>query len=502
VCATNPSPAGSSLKLKHYQFLLSFRYLKSRFSSIAALLSVTFGVAVILILLGIMGGYIEELQESIRGQVADLTIVGRDTYPILHAHRLQKLVEEVDNVTATAPFVNALAMYRSTGFNPCQLKGIDPELEPKVSGFGDYVLRPEELSEVLALREEVEPVELERGSAAAKGAAEAKVTARLHHLLGSPERAAVGPAELETFFSNEYGAKLLALENPSSLPALGGEVPEACLVGIQLLLERELFLGQLVSLITVQPGKQEPVSYPFLVAGAFKTGDFDADSKAIYVHGDALKNMLGLFDEKANSYRYEGLRVAIQDDSRLEETRAAIQEKILGHDAFADLHVFPWQAQRQNLLRAVQIEKFIVFFLLLVVQSFSGFMILLMLTLIVIEKTRDMGILLALGGTQGGITKVFLFNGLILTLAGTALGLALGYSFCTYINPIHDWVYSVTGIRLFDPKIYNMDRVPIALRPEDVLLSVAAPLGFGFLASLLPALWAARRDPIKAIHYE
>ena len=166
------------------------------------------------------------------------------------------------------------------------------------------------------------------------------------------------------------------------------------------------------------------------------------------------------------------------------------------------MRVFTWQAQRQNLLRAVHIEKFIVFFLLLVVQSFSGFMILLMLTLIVIEKTRDMGVLLALGATHGGITRVFLINGLVLTIAGTALGLGLGYLFCTNINPIHDWVYSTMGIRLFDPKVYNMDRVPITIRPQDVLLSVAAPLGFGFLASLFPALWAARRDPIKAIQHE
>ena len=81
-------------------------------------------------------------------------------------------------------------------------------------------------------------------------------------------------------------------------------------------------------------------------------------------------------------------------------------------------------------------------------------------------------------------------------------GLALGYAFCLNINDIHDWVYNVSGISLFPPDVYDMDRIPIAFQFADALLSVAPALALGFLASLVPALWASRRDPIKAIHYQ
>jgi lipoprotein-releasing system permease protein len=91
---------------------------------------------------------------------------------------------------------------------------------------------------------------------------------------------------------------------------------------------------------------------------------------------------------------------------------------------------------------------------------------------------------------------------MLLSAAGTVLGLILGYLFCAYINPIHDWVYVTTGLRLFPAEIYHMDRIPIAYHPVDVILSISPPILLGFLASLVPAIWASRRDPIKAIHYE
>ena len=77
-----------------------------------------------------------------------------------------------------------------------------------------------------------------------------------------------------------------------------------------------------------------------------------------------------------------------------------------------------------------------------------------------------------------------------------------GYYFCEYINPIHDWVYHVTNVRLFSPDVYDMDRIPIAYRLWDLFLSIAPALALGFCASLMPAIWASRRDPIKALHYE
>ena len=125
-----------------------------------------------------------------------------------------------------------------------------------------------------------------------------------------------------------------------------------------------------------------------------------------------------------------------------------------------------------------------------------------MLLLTVIEKTRDVGVLLSLGANPSGVSSIFLYNGLAICVVGTLAGLTLGISFCEYINPLHDWLYKTFGYQFFKPEIYHMDRIPIAFQPLDIFLSTVPPVIIGLLASLIPALWAPRRDPIKAIQYE
>jgi len=544
----------------YFQFFLSLRYLKSRFSALAALLSVAFGVVVILIVLSIMGGYMEQLRESIRGQESHLTILGARPFSVSRITRLQRLVENVDNVAATAPFVETLAMYRSSQFNPCRLKGILPRQEVRVSGIGKYVLRPEELEGLLRDLHVDQAVESDGAPGLPRSGLPA-ATREIDKVLNSPTRAPLSAEELERFFGptgtgteaprKDFRWELLERKNPTIVPDLQGSAPPACLVGIHLLLDREMFLGEVVTIITLDPRTSQPIPKKFLVAGAFKTGDYNADSRTIYAHVDTLKNMLGLFDAATNSYKYEGLRVALKHLDRVLETRENVQGALgstrwalLGQaegqtlvclraplacggpllsgaaiealsSSFAaaikaaivvpehsDLTIMTWEQRQHILLEAVRIEKFVIYFLVVLLIFFAACMVLLMLTLTVIEKTRDIGVLLALGATPFGVVRVFLTNGMILSVAGTILGLVAGYLFCTFINPIHDWIYAVTGRRFFPAEIYHMDRIPIAFQLSDVLLSIAPPLLLGFVASLIPAIWAARRDPIKAIHYE
>jgi len=482
----------------YYELHLSLRYLRSRFSSVAALLSVTFGVAVILIVLSIMGGYMLVLRQIIRGQESDI-IVGSFPFGVTDVVELEERIRGVENVEATAPFIETLAMYRSGRFNPCQLRGISPAKQVLVSSLGQYVLRPAELDRVLADLEIGAPA----GAAVSAGLPpppRRQPTRRIDETLFDPAREALRPEEVEHFFDADFGRDLLQKRNPSMIAALAGEVPSPALVGIHMLLDQQVFLGQIITIVTVKPGESEPIEEMLLVAGAFKTGDYEADSQAMYVDVDMLKNLLGLFDPELNSYRYSGVRVKVKDSSRTDETVLKIREA-LEPDRF-DLLVCRSEQLKSTLLQAVAIEKFVIYFLLVLLMSFTGCMVLLMLLLTVIEKTRDMGILLALGATPRGVTRIFLLNGLAICLAGTALGLALGYLFSWNINPIHDWIYALTGRELFAARIYHMDRIPIVFQPGDVFLSIGPPIVLGFLSSLVPAIWASRRDPIKAIHYE
>ncbi len=483
----------------YYELHLSLKYLRSRFSSVAALLSVTFGVAVILIVLSIMGGYVTVLRETIRGQESHLTIYGSAPFSVTHVVELEELIRGVKSVKGTAPFIETLAMYKSGALNPCQLRGIHPRRELEVSEIGRYVLRPEELERVLP--------EIEATDEAPGGGSDsrARSVVLIDSILRASERKPIGPDELEKFFEPELGIEILRMHNPGTLKSLGETRLPAAIVGVQFLLEHKVLLGGVVEIGTVKPDQssaagEQFANRSFVVVGAFKTGDYDFDSRSIFVHVDYLKNMLELFDPRANTYRYEGIRVAVDDLNHVTDAKKELKARLQAVAPW--LQVLTWEDLKGNVLTAVVIEKFVIYFLLVLLMTFTGCMVLLMLLLTVIEKTRDMGVLLALGARPGGVVSIFLMNGLIIVVAGTVLGLLIGYVFCFYINPLHDWIHAVTGLRLFPPEIYHMDRIPISFQPLDVLLSTAPPLVLGFLASLIPALWASRRDPIKAIHYE
>ena len=479
------------LRSRKYQVRLTRRYLLTRFSSLAAYCAITFGVAIILVVLSIMGGYVETFRERLRGQESHLSVLGNRPYSVTHVTRVEETIRGVENVRATAPFIKTLAMYRSGGFNHCQIRGVDIKSHVDVTDLGKYSLRPRELEAVL------------RDFNGRGRESRTEAIKMIDAILKNPDRQPLTSSEFEQFFDVSFRRQLIrqvhgprvANEFETSPP------PQAALVGIQLLLTGEMFLGQIVPIATLEPETSKPAPpFSLLVAGAFKTGTFEADKRILYTNVHTLRNKLNLFDVKRNSSRYEEVRVAVKDLSKLDETRGRLQEALLLK--FPELEVYSWEQLGKNKIEAIEREKYLIYVLLVFLIAFTAFMILLMLVLTVIEKTRDIGIMLALGATPSGIIGIFLINGLVLTLAGTISGLTLGYAFCLNINPLHDWVYVVSGISLFPPDVYDMDRIPIAFQFGDALLSIAPALALGFLASLVPAVWASRRDPIKAIHYQ
>ncbi|MCZ6795600.1 MAG: ABC transporter permease [Planctomycetota bacterium] len=483
-----------------YKLLLSVRYFRSRFLAVAALLAITFAVAMLVIVLAIMEGYLNQVQENIRGMESHLQVIAfRRQFGVRDDDELEELIRLVDNVQATAPFAERGGVYQSVlSFGLCTIKGIDPARQIEVGSFGRFVLRPQELQEILD-----DHVAIARGRDPDKEPAPPDVpaaTRAVHELINRPERQDLSGQEVAHLFSREWRSEVLRGRDPQLLELYGDDIPPACLVGIQLLLDRQMYLGQIVTVITISPKDDRPASKELLVSGAIKTGDFDADSGSVYAELGLVKNFLGLCDVDQGLCHYQGIRVALRDESLLEESQAHLQEAIRAR--YPELMVTTWKDQRRNLLRAVLIEKYLVWVIVKFLVFFTGAMVLLMLLLTVIEKTRDIGVLMSLGATPEGITTIFFVNGLVISLLGTVAGMGLGIAFCTYINDIHDFIYDQTGWSLFKAEIYHMDRIPIAFSPGDILRSTVPPVLTGLLASIIPALWAPRRDPIKAIQYE
>ena len=122
--------------------------------------------------------------------------------------------------------------------------------------------------------------------------------------------------------------------------------------------------------------------------------------------------------------------------------------------------------------------------------------------MIVVEKTKDIGIMKALGASTGGVLGIFLTYGLSLGLVGAGAGMIIGLLFVAYINEIAGVVEMVTGQEVFDPTIYYFSEIPAIVDPFTVAWVVAGAVAIAVLASVLPAERAARLHPVQALRYE
>ncbi len=165
-------------------------------------------------------------------------------------------------------------------------------------------------------------------------------------------------------------------------------------------------------------------------------------------------------------------------------------------------NIYTWRDKQGALLAAVQMESAILNVLLFLIIAVAGFGILAIFYMIVVEKTRDIGILKSLGASGRGVMGIFLAYGLSLGMVGSGVGLAAGLLFVRYINEIAAALGWITGHPVFDPKIYYFYKIPAIVMPQTVAWIVAGALLIAVAASILPARRAARLHPVEALRYE
>ena len=140
--------------------------------------------------------------------------------------------------------------------------------------------------------------------------------------------------------------------------------------------------------------------------------------------------------------------------------------------------------------------------LLFLIIAVAGFGILAIFLMIVVEKTRDIGVLKSLGASRRGVMGIFLSYGLSLGVVGSGVGLLLGLLFVAHINEIADLLGKLTGRPVFDPAIYYFYKIPTIVQPMTVAWIVGGAVAIAVLASILPALRAALLHPVEALRYE
>ena len=264
-------------------------------------------------------------------------------------------------------------------------------------------------------------------------------------------------------------------------------VREGLLLGRDLALQIGASLGDVLTVYTstarLTPIGQVPKLKQFVVTGIFSTGLYEFDSTTAFISLAAAQKFFGL------AGRVSYLQVMIDD---IFQARRLAEEasRLVPPSAY----VTTWMDLNKSLFSALKLEKTIIFLTITLIVIVAALNIIATLILMVMEKTKDIGILLAMGATPRHIRRIFFLQGAMIGLIGTAAGTALGLLWCFLAN-----TFQLIHVPV---DIYQISFVPFRLRPLDLALIMGVSLLISFVSTLFPAQRAAKVDPVTALKYE
>lgn len=263
------------------------------------------------------------------------------------------------------------------------------------------------------------------------------------------------------------------------------------LVGSRLAGRMTLFPGDTVVLGGIENLRRDPLGglnipfRPFEVTGTVSTGMYDYDLRNLYVRLEDAQEILGIRDLDQVS----GIAVRIRDPWEAASAAEALEEGL--GPAFA---VESWIAQNQALFSALELEKLAMGLILFLIVLVASFNIVSTLVMVVVDRTREIGILKSMGMTDGGILRVFVLQGVWIGAIGSAAGLVLGLA--------SGWAIDRFRLIEIPANVYFVDRLPVRFDPIELVLIFGVSVAVSFVATLYPARTAARLRPVEAIRHE
>lgn len=516
-----------------YKLLLCSRYLRTRFIALASIISVMLGVATMIVVNSVMAGFSTEMRSRIHGILADV-VVEASTVGMPDAKKNMDRIQEVagEYIEAMSPTVEVYGILTfSYGgqyiSRPVTIIGIDPASKAQVGTLRDHLenykpVRDREGKEIgpprLSLSQPPNWDLLPDFQKARKQRNEERRIADTMAAanLGNPHNPGPEKATEEDPFPKlkvEADPFLGVKRDPADAPTEDPDAPlpgriyvGAGLISFQyedkethkVLTKMMVLPGDDLKISTVGTGTPpSAVHFPATVVDVFKSGMSEYDSNRIYMNLDYLQQMRGMIDEN-------GTRSVTTIQIRLKNYQDADKVVKRLQSAFPPglFSVQTWEDKQGPLLAAVEMESTILNVLLFLIIAVAGFGILAIFFMIVVEKTRDIGVLKALGASSRGVMAIFLSYGLSLGLVGAGVGVAVGLLFVKYINQIEAGLTWLTGRKVFDQRIYYFPTIPTAVSANMVIWVGLGAVIIAVLASILPARRAARLHPVLCLRYE
>ena len=426
-----------------------------------SILGVAAGVASLIVALAINNGFRQDLQARLLGSTAHISLLRVESDGMRDWRPLLEKISKQPHVVAAAPAIyEQVLISRGPRARGAVLKGMLPQYERKVSDLLNSVT----LGSATAL---------EQSSAAEPGVASVGTGA-------SPVQAGSKTRSGTTTMIAESADDLAGVQQrQAAMPPI--------ILGKDLAEEIGATVGSVV-LVTSPQGELTPFGMVpkyirFHVAGIFNSGFFDYDSSWAFIRLSDAQQLFGLGDVIS----------VIQfklDDIYLAGDVARALEQTAGHGFMAT----SWMEQNKPLFRALRLERVVTFITIGLIVFVAALNILISLIMMVMEKTKDIAVLMSLGTRRKQIRRVFIAQGVLIGVIGTAIGLVLGYAI--------SWAGGHYHFISLSPEVYSIDYVPFAPRLIDGAIVALVSIGISFVATIYPSWSAARILPAEALRYE
>ena len=442
-----------------FELFIATRYLRAKrrqaFIGIItgiSILGVAAGVASLIVALAINNGFRQDLQERLIGSTSHISLLRvaddgiRDWPPLLE--RLSKQ----PHVVAAAPAIfEQVLISRGPRARGAVLKGMIPADERKI---GDLLNT------------------IKEGSADAL-----------------EETPAPENAHVETAASPVQGASAPEDASPDSLAGVHARVAAMppIILGKDMADNLGATVGSVV-LVTSPQGELTPFGMVpkysrFRVVGIFSSGFYDYDSSWAFTRLSAAQSLFGLGDLiSVIEFKVDDIYKADQVSRHLEDA------------AGKGFMTTNWMEQNQALFHALRLERLVTFITIGLIVFVAALNILISLIMMVMEKTRDIAVLISMGTRKSQVRNIFIAQGVLIGAIGTAIGLLVGYAISYAGGHYH--------IIALSPEVYSIDYVPFAPRPMDGVLVALVAIGVSFIATLYPSWSAGRTLPAEALRYE
>lgn len=504
-----------------YKLLLCWRYLRTRYIALASIVSVTLGVATMIVVNSVMDGFAHEMQGRMNDILSDVIVTSRSLEgmpnPEWHMDEIRRIAgDQVVGMTPTAQVPAALAYYYRGQYFTRQVTiiGIDPDTYDSVSAFGQYLQHPTNREHLdFQLKENGYDVvdhqaedprkakprtQMERAGweyRRANAAFEKRIAVQ-----GKPE-----PSPDEKADSDNPFATAAAPVDHTFDPAV--QQHTGAVLGIGLCSHR---LPDGTDAFQLLPGDDVEIHFPscgrppefrsskLTVTDFYESKMAQYDMQYMFVPLKQFQDMRGMIDPQSGVRFCNAIQIKLKEGTDLN----AFRDQLRDHFQAYLYDVSTWRDMEGPLLAAVQTETLVLNVLLFLIIAVAGFGILAIFFMIVVEKTRDIGILKSLGASSSGVMGIFLTYGFSLGIVGAGLGIVGGLLFVKYINEIADLLGRLTGTPVFDPAVYYLYKIPTIIEPFTVTWIALGAMLIAVLASVFPALRAARMHPVQALRFE